>query len=175
MSVSTAAVDVFGENWVLNDLSDYLIKNQEDLGEAEIMEYLNELTIFEPMQEGLAALKDKIIINPSSESSEEDIPEPQRQLPAKGVWVVSTSRGVATLHIVGACYRVPGKHYGKWTVVQDPVIPKAFKKACRTCFQRGYPLIRSPAKQPILDTLSDGMPTTLITEEASDSSDSSSD
>ena len=120
-------------------------------------------------------LQDKLVVQPASDSSDEEPRVIQAFAPSKGVWVVSTSRGVSTLHIVGSCYRIPGTRYGHWKEVPETVPMTSYKKACRGCFPRGHPIIQKPEKVPMTEDLSEGMPPALATEEASDSSDSSSD
>ena len=94
--------------------------------------------------------------------------------PKAGEWVVSIAR-TDCLHIVGACHRVPGKHYAKWRVVKDPVPADAFKHACRRCFPRGYQLTRPMEENELSEDVETGVPKLQEDELASDSQSSSSD
>ena len=160
----------------MQDLKQYLLEKQDAIGEDEIALYVDELAIFKTSEKGLKQGQGEVGVEQVSDSSDEELPVLQSLAPpSKGVWVVSTSRGVATLHIIGNCYRVPGKHYGRWTIVDGAVPMTSYKKACRSCFVNGHPVISKPEKMPLAEQLCEGMPSVLVTEEASDSSDSSSD
>ena len=84
---------------------------------------------------------------PSNVVADESEPDTEAQssasgmIPVNGAWVVSTARNTHTLHIVGSCFRTPGIHYHQWIEVDQQVEPHKFKKACKTCFPRGHPLI----------------------------------
>ena len=108
---------------------------------------------------------------PPSDDEKNDIPEAK---PKEGDWVVSAAR-TNWLHIVGACHRVPGVHYARWSVVKDPVPPSAYKGACRRCFPKGYPLTKEPYVEVLEEKVEEGVPELQEDEIASSSSSSSSD
>ena len=174
------AGDPFGENWVLTDLRDFLTKAHPTLGPEEINEYVSHLKFFGSQNVSRSVresfvLRDKIEVQLNSESSEEETPPLTSTIPGIGTWVVTVGRGASTLHIVGKCYRKPQKHYSAWVAVTDPVNSASYKKPCKTCFPRGYPLITGAPKEALGECLEAGMPEALATEEASASSDSDSD
>ena len=96
-------------------------------------------------------------------------------IPQVGSWIISASRGVSTLHVIGACYRVPGVNYKSWSVVSNLVEKGAYKKACKSCFPKGYPLIKENPEGNVENEMEVGMPRELADAETSnsDSSDSS--
>ena len=148
--------------------------HQGELGEEELRVYAEEL--LSPSVPGHpAALEDKIVPNVDSDSSAEEAHTSPDQIPAKGVWVVTSGRNTSTLHIVGKCFRIPMKHYTMWKVVADPVQQAAFRRPCRSCFPQGYPIVTKPAKPLQDEPLCEGMPRSIADEEASDSADSQSD
>ena len=124
--------DVFGENYVLEDLEERLLAKDTGCSDSSIKEYVNSLRTFneihappnldeatevwnfKPLEEEEG---DDINENPGEkvpekdDSSEED--EEQLMLtsiPGPGVWVISVSRQSKCLHIVGQCRRKPGVH-----------------------------------------------------------------
>lgn len=90
-----------------------------------------------------------------------------------GDWVVSVTR-THCLHIIGKCFRVPGKHYIKWAVVEDPVPKDKYRKSCNVCFPKGYPLVNVISDETILGDLAEGMPGVLEEEDETSSYSSNS-
>ena len=169
------AKDLFGESWVLEDLKAFLTQRVHEASIKTVDAFILGLCTFERGGVGSVPVMDKIEVRPQSSSSEDEIVAKPSMIPTKGAWVISTSRGTATLHIVGGCFRVPGTHYSKWNAVQDPVPSDKFKRACRGCFKRGYPVVGEAKGTSLSETLCEGMPRELATEETSDSEESSSD
>ena len=141
----------------------------------KVREVVQDWSIFGNAPQGPLPLKDKVVVRYEAESSEEEAAPKILVVPKSGTWVISTSRGTATLHIVGACFRKPGTHYSSWVPVHDPVSVDKFKRACRSCFKKGYPIINLTPAPVLVEALSEGMPESLITEETSESSSSRSD
>lgn len=106
-------------------------------------------------------------------SDDEKVEAPEAK-PKEGDWVVSVAR-TNSLHIVGACHRIPGIHYAKWSIVKDPVPPSAYKGACRRCFPKVYPLTKEFHCEALDEKVEDGVPELQEDEIASSSSSSSGD
>ena len=111
----------------------------------------------------------------SSESEKETVEaESSMGVPVGGAWLVSTSRGTSCLHILGGCHRIPGIHYGSWKVVSKGVGAEQYRKSCKTCFPRGFPLLQESAQVAVEADMEEGMPNELFGDEGSVSSSSDS-
>ena len=166
--------DPFGEKWVLCDLADFISEREVNLDKREVSKFIQGWIIFQKTPHGQLPLHDKIEIQRDSDSSDEELAPKPLQIPKKGAWVITSGRGTATLHIVGGCFRKPGNHYSNWVPVFDPVPVDKFRRACKGCFKRGYPIVRDFTTPPLQEKLCEGMPEARATEETSDSSSSSS-
>ncbi|CAE8589491.1 unnamed protein product [Polarella glacialis] len=80
-------------------------------------------------------------ITPVSCSGEELVNEPL----SEGSWVISLARGgrEQTLHRIGSCYRVPGLHYLRYSILDESEmdleygITATYDKVCADCFPKG--------------------------------------
>lgn len=80
-------------------------------------------------------------ISPVSCSGEELVNEPL----SEGSWVISLARGgrAQTLHRIGSCYRVPGLHYLRYSILDESEmdleygITATYDKVCADCFPKG--------------------------------------
>ena len=67
-----------------------------------------------------------------------DLAHPEPQL---GHFIVSIRQGsrVRTLHLLGACHRVPGKDYREWLACGgERPPPSAYTQACRQCWPQKF-------------------------------------
>ena len=157
--VGPGKLDVFGENFVLADLTEKIKSKKPELKDEDIRAFIDTLRTFskettvledeasrewwlkETDKEDLAILggegaKEQDVKN--DESSEDEEPEPQKTVPLPGTWVVT--RKYKCLHIVGDCYREPLVHYIHFDTVKPKVDKDLFRVACGVCFPLGWPL-----------------------------------
>jgi len=140
--------DVLGESDTLEKLKEYMIdRGHHDELVTEQFRRLSGLRVPEcenvlrPADEDEGfVLVDEMVGAPVLSSEEEAVDEPDRP-PGKGAWVISQVRqGKArTLHKVGECWRVPGRHYQWFTqVTEDQALEGPgggmFEQACKQCF-----------------------------------------
>ena len=78
---------------------------------------------------------------PRADSSDEDVPT-DANLAATGDWVVSQARQgrPRTLHRVGECWRVPGRHFRWWAKIDEAGALAGpagglYENACEDCFR----------------------------------------
>ena len=99
----------------------------------------------------------------------EEIGAPFDAIPDTGSWVISTTRGTSCLHVVGNCHRIPGLHYHGWSVVDKNFTAGRYRKACKTCFSRGFPLVDPSPFEMVQPEMEDGMPEEFAADEGSES------
>ena len=168
---------------VLEDLIIHLKRNGFAERQEDLNKFLSSLTLYDSesgvkrnreddITDNVKKGTDKVKNNSTKERAE--VIEEKKGIPADGSWIITASRGVSTLHVMSNCYRIPGINYKNWTVVAEPVAEGSFRKACKTCFPRGYPVIEDGIEEEVDGEMKNGMPRELALNETSDSDSSSS-
>ena len=183
--------DVFGENYVLEDLEECLQAKDTGCSNSSIKKYINSLRTFNEIH-ALPNLDEATEVwnfkpseveerNEVNENPGEQVPEKDESseeeeeqvkltsIPGPGVWVISVSRQTKCLHIVGQCHRKPGVHYHKWTETKSGVKQEQFKKDCKVCFRLGYPLFSDEQLEQVDENLAEGMPEEVALEDGDSS------
>ena len=184
--------DVFGENYILEELKDRILKKKSQYPEKEIDAFIDNLRVFsnnladpgdeesqewwkgEAEKEKLAELIEDKCKDPDitkDNSSDEEPRVVPKTVPIPGTWVVTKSR--RCLHVVGRCHRQPGVHYYNFVEVKPKVKEEHFSSACSVCFPLGWPLYSEEGPEVVDDELADGMPIEAAIEDG-ESSDSAS-
>ena len=138
---NAGAEDVLMEEDMLGELERFLLGRSWD---QQLVD--EQLTRLRSMRAAAAVVTGPVNdtpspISPVSCSGDELVNEPL----SKGSWVVSLARGgrEQTLHRIGSCYRVPGLHYLRYSILDESEmdleygITAAYDKVCADCFPKG--------------------------------------
>jgi hypothetical protein len=183
--------DVFGEDWVISDLTKFIQAKIPSASDEEVKRQMNKLRTFAIKGELQEVRATEFEWAEGEKSAPDAAPPPQtdegeasqiseeetmtEKTPVFGIWIITTGvRSRRCLHIVGNCFRIPSVHYKKWCVVEDPVSVSMFRSACRSCFPRGYPLTSAPSQAQDGNELEVNMPGENELEVTSSSSDAAS-
>jgi hypothetical protein len=129
--------DVLDEEDLLADLDDFLA--QRNVNDADIKAQLERLRCLRKLAPATIVAvgygtPEQVALEDESEAEEEAV----SPLLSKGKLAVSldTTGRYQTIHRIGECWRVPGVHYSRFTVLDESELAGAFDKVCSECFPR---------------------------------------